>query len=353
MKQLLTILLYPFAILYNLITRFRNHLYNLSLKPSIGFDLPVICVGNLTVGGTGKTPHIEYLIRLLKKTTKVATLSRGYGRKTRGFLLAEEAPTAGDIGDEPMQFYQKYGQEIVVAVGEQRAFAIPSILQSYDDTEVILLDDAYQHRKVRPSFNILLTDYNQAFYRDFLLPAGRLRESRIGAKRASTIIVSKCPDQLNTDEQASISQAIRKYSAENTPIFFTGIRYGKPISLNKKNTDFGDVMLLTGIAKAALFKSHVNEHYQLIDHLELADHVSYSTSVIDTIIKRFGALKGKNSVILTTEKDAVKLMEIPQLVDLPICYIPIEVYFLGNTQPKFDQLIIDHVKDFGEDMIAL
>ncbi|MGB0525433.1 MAG: tetraacyldisaccharide 4'-kinase [Flammeovirgaceae bacterium] len=342
MKTLLIILLYPFAILYNLITRFRNHLYNLALKPSIGFDLPVICVGNLTVGGTGKTPHIEYLTRLLKDQKKVATLSRGYGRKTRGFLLAEEAPNAESIGDEPMQFYQKYGKEVVVAVGEQRAFAIPSILQSHENTEVILLDDAFQHRKVRPSFTILLTDYNRPFYHDFLLPAGRLRESRIGASRADVIIVSKCPDRLLDEEKQQIEQQILRYAQADTPIFFTGIQYGEPVALTSATAQLEQVLLVTGIAKAGLFQQYVSKNFQLENHLELADHVTYSPSVVQKIRTNFDAIHQPNKVILTTEKDAVKLKAIPELAQLPIYYIPIEVYFLDGKGQQFNELIWGH-----------
>lgn len=343
MNSLLVILLYPFAILYDLITRLRNHLYNLGMKPSIGFELPVICVGNLTVGGTGKTPHIEYLIRLLKSSKKVATLSRGYGRKTSGFLLASEQPQASAIGDEPMQFYQKYSEDIVVAVGEQRAFAIPSILQSHEETEVILLDDAYQHRKVRPSYTILLTDYNRPFYRDFVLPAGRLRESRLGANRADVVIVSKCPDQLSEQERTSIITKIQKYTSENTAIFFTGIRYGKPIPLNGKHGEFEEVLLLTGIAKPEPFEHYISQEFQLIDHITLADHVHYTTSVLHKIRNRFDAISSTKKAIITTEKDAVKLKEQAQLADLPIYYIPIEVYFLDEEGQRFDELILKHI----------
>lgn len=331
-----------------MITRMRNHLYDQSLKPSIGFELPVICVGNLTVGGTGKTPHIEYLIRLLKDNYQVATLSRGYGRKTRGFLLAEEAPSAHDIGDEPMQFYQKYGNDVVVSVGEQRAFAIPSILQSYDNTQVILLDDAYQHRKVRPSFNILLTDYNRPFYHDFLLPAGRLRESRKGAKRAQAIIVSKCPHRIDEREQLQIVQKIRTYTLPEVPIFFTGIKYGKikHISGKELNHEINTVLLLTGIAKSAPFKNYIADQFNLQDHLELADHISYTPSVIEKIRLRFQGITAPHKAIITTEKDAVKLMEVEELQDLPIFYIPIEINFFGEAENTFNSLISQHIQAF-------
>ena len=328
--------------------RFRNHLYNQGLKPSVGFDLPVISVGNLTVGGTGKTPHIEYLIRLLKGKYKVATLSRGYGRKTKGFLLAEEAPNAKSIGDEPMQFHQKYGNEVVVAVGEQRVFAIPEILRSYDDRNIILLDDAYQHRKVKPSLSILLTDYNRLFYQDFLLPAGRLRESRSGAKRAHIIIVSKCPDDLNKEEQKLIEKKIRKYCAVGCPVFFTGIRYGKPLSLiDQQEASFDKVLLLTGIAKATPLKDYVAKNFELMDHIKLGDHIDYTPELANKVKERFTKLSDPHTAIITTEKDAVKLVatELSRLHSLPIFYIPIEVYFLNNEGEVFDRLIAKHLEE--------
>ena len=190
---LLRILLFPFSWLYYLITQIRNRLYDRGLKPSVKFELPVICVGNLTVGGTGKTPMIEHLIRLLQNRFKVATLSRGYGRATKGIRIAGPSENASTIGDEPFQFYTKFGKRITVAVGEERALAIPTILQECSDTQIILLDDGFQHRKVSPGFSILLTDYHRPFYNDFLLPSGRLRESRWGAERADVIVVTKCP----------------------------------------------------------------------------------------------------------------------------------------------------------------
>jgi tetraacyldisaccharide 4'-kinase len=193
----LRILLLPVAWLYEGITRLRNWLYDKGYKKSTSFPLPVISVGNLTVGGTGKTPHVEYLVRLLKDQRQLVTLSRGYGRQTKGFLIADEQANAATIGDEPMQFYQKFGHQIKVAVGEKRVPAIEQILRLYPKTEIILLDDAFQHRAVRPCFSILLSDYHRPFYTDFVLPAGRLRESRKGAGRADAVIFSKCPQNLS------------------------------------------------------------------------------------------------------------------------------------------------------------
>ena len=193
---MLKFLLYPFSLLYGLITDFRNVLFDKGFKSQTGFDIPIINVGNLTVGGTGKSPQIEYLIRLLADTYQVASLSRGYGRKTKGYILADEHANAEQIGDEPMQFFQKFGSKISVVVSEKRVEGVQQLLQEKPTTELILLDDAYQHRYITPSFNILLMDYHRPFYEDLTFPAGRLRERRRGANRADCIVVSKCPENL-------------------------------------------------------------------------------------------------------------------------------------------------------------
>ena len=194
--KLLRWLFFPVSILYGLAMRFRNHLYDIGKKPQVEFDRVVISVGNLSMGGTGKTPMVEYLIRLLKADYKLATLSRGYRRKTRGYRMANAEDNAITIGDEPFQYYRKFGNEISVCVGEERVIAIPSAIMENEDIELFLLDDAYQHRKVARDFNILLSDYNQPFYTDYILPTGDLREPRKGAKRADCVIVTKCPDAL-------------------------------------------------------------------------------------------------------------------------------------------------------------
>lgn len=339
------ILLYPFTLLYGLITDFRNHLYNIGQRPAIKFDTNVINVGNLTVGGTGKTPHVEYLIRLLGKQHKVATLSRGYGRSTKGFILADEQATATTIGDEPMQFYKKYGTQTVVSVGEERALAIPYILTEHPETQVILLDDAYQHRAVTPSFNILLTDYHRLFYQDHPFPSGRLRERRRGAKRADVVIVTKCPDDLATATQEEIETQIKKYTAPNTPIFFTGIRYQTPQpvfaspALNAQAPQ--KVVLVSGIAQGDLLEQYVKQHFSLAQHIRFRDHKNYTKADAERVKKALESVNGNDIILLTTEKDFVKLGAAefkPILGDVPFYYIPIEVYFL-NHQSAFDQLV--------------
>ncbi|MCL4162822.1 UNVERIFIED_CONTAM: hypothetical protein GTU68_021639, partial [Idotea baltica] len=203
-------------------------MYDNGSKASMDFDRFVISVGNLTVGGTGKTPFVELLIRALESKYNIAVLSRGYKRKTKGFRLANENDNASSLGDEPFQYYVKYGKKSMVVVGEDRALAIQKIISHNPPNEIVILDDAYQHRRVKPQLNILLNDFNRPFYKDYVLPAGRLRESRKHANRADIIIVTKCPKGLNSMEMEGIERQIKRYSQPQVPIFFTGIKYLKP-----------------------------------------------------------------------------------------------------------------------------
>jgi tetraacyldisaccharide 4'-kinase len=340
---LLRILLYPMAMAYNFITGLRNRLYDRGLKPSVTFELPVINVGNLTVGGTGKTPLIEYLIRLLAPNHKVATLSRGYGRNTTGFRVASPTDNAGTLGDEPTQFYQKYGDRVTVAVGEERALAIPNILQDHPDTEIILLDDAYQHRKVRPSLNILLSDYNRPFYDDLLLPAGRLRESRQGAARADVVVVTKCPPEITDDEMMEIDQQVRRYVGK--PVFFTHVRYGNPMPVTAQAQKLGDeVVLVTGIANAKPLVHYLKQTFNLVKHFDFTDHHTYRASDLEDFTS---ALKAHpKASFLTTEKDKVKLVSPAfreAIEKIPLFYLPIEVEFIKNGQ-DFDEIVLNHLK---------
>jgi tetraacyldisaccharide 4'-kinase len=339
----LKFLLLPFAFLYRLVTDFRNHLYNIGSRKSAVFDLPLINVGNLTVGGTGKTPHIEYLIRLLKNTYKLATLSRGYGRKSKGFLLADSNSTARTIGDEPMQFFEKFGNEITVAVCEERAVGIPWILAERVDTQVVLLDDAFQHRAVTPSLNLLLTDYNRLFYQDYLLPAGRLRESANGAKRAHAVLVSKCPDNLTPATRAVIIDEIEKYISPQTPVFFTGIEYGEPVFVSaiKPEEKATKVLLVSGIATPEVLRQYASENFDLRGHLIFKDHHTYSEKDLKDIIETFEGCKA--DFVLTTEKDMTKLRPTNLSQKLPLAFLPIEIYFLTEEE-TFQQLIARHLE---------
>lgn len=342
---ILQVLMYPFAALFNLVTSLRNWMYDQGFKPSVKFQIPVIGVGNLSAGGTGKTPLTEYLIRLLAVDHKVATLSRGYGRKTKGFRIALPADNASTMGDEPYQFYQNFGADITVAVGEERALAIPTILQERPETEIILLDDAYQHRSVVPSFNILLSDYYRPFYKDLLLPAGRLRESRMGADRASVVVVTKCPLEMSEEEMIDIEKSIREYAEK--PVFFTHVRYGNPIAFGGPKPITEHVVLVSGISNAKPFEHHVSQNYKVTRHFYFRDHHAYSVADMQRI-SRF-VKQNPSLSILTTEKDKVKLAsaEFSDLTQsLPLFYIPIEVQFIKNGQ-DFDEIVLNSLKDAG------
>lgn len=335
------LLLLPFTLLYKGATQIRNHLYDRKIKKSFAFDTKVINVGNLTVGGTGKTPHVEYLIRYLSKKYNICTLSRGYGRKTKGFILADKLATAQSIGDEPMQFYRKFSPLVGVAVGEDRATAIPQILFEREDTQVIILDDAFQHRAVIPNVNILLCDFNRPFYQDFPFPSGRLRESRYGAKRADLVIVSKCPADLDDNAQAEIETAILPYINSKSPIFFTTMRYGAArLAQNTQATTqilpkSSKVILVSGIAQAAPLEEYVKQNYHLLSHIRFADHHHYQANDIKKILAMLHDFKQEDTVILTTEKDEVKLSA-ESFSSLwgatPRYYLPIEVRFLNDEQ---------------------
>lgn len=336
-------LLFPFSVVFDVITRVRNRLYDTGAKPIAKFDIPVIGVGNLSVGGTGKSPMIEYLIRLLSPEFKVATLSRGYGRKTRGIRIAKVGDNAATIGDEPLQFYSKFRDKAVVAVGEERALAIPYILQECPDRNVILMDDAFQHRRVQPSFQILLTDHNNLFVKDYLLPAGRLRESRIGAARANVIVVTKCPALLSDDEMIKIESSIRKYTKR--AVFFTKICYGTALPVTPLAPyKVEKVILVSGLANPAPLEDYIRRHYQVIQHFAFADHHMYSQKDMNDICQV--ALKA-GAVVLTTEKDVVKMdAEVFRSASVALLYMPIEIEFLKNGK-DFDEMLLNAVRSYA------
>lgn len=337
-------LLWPFSLLYGAIMQLRNWLYDKGWLASKRFPIPVVTVGNLTVGGTGKTPHVEYLLRLLNGYS-LAVLSRGYKRKSKGFVLANESATAELLGDEPYQYHRDF-PGVTVAVSENRPLGIEKLLQLRPDLQVILLDDAMQHRPVTPSLSIMITDYNRLFYKDLVLPAGLLREPRSGAKRADVIIVSKCPQQLAETEMKQIARRVREYAKPETAVFFSAFRYGKPIPMGNSQEVGKNIVLLTGIANAQPLVDFLkSERYTIIRHLEYPDHYSYTTQDIaklqDLLWKEgLGALS-----VITTSKDAVKLTDagLSGLTRaLPFFYIPIEACFLQQGD-AFDHTIKQHL----------
>lgn len=333
---LLRIILFPFALLYDLVTRIRNRLYDLGLKPSTSFEVPIIVVGNLNVGGSGKTPMVEHLIRTFGQRMHVATLSRGYGRKTKGIRIANAQDNATTLGDEPAQLYRKFHSVATVAVSEDRAMGIANLLNVFPDIRLILLDDAFQHRRVTPSLSILLTDFSHPFYSDFLLPAGRLRESKIGAKRADAVVVTKCPPELSDDIMMDMEKSIRQFA--DKPVFFTTIHYGNPLPFGGHGFQLQEkILLVTGVANATALKEFLSRHFTLVEHLEFRDHHHYTLADLERIRNRIGP----DTSIITTEKDMVKLDDgeyKSTIAQLPFFYLPIEIEFIKNGE-DFDALV--------------
>lgn len=343
MVKFLRYILFPISLIYGVIVGIRNFLFDKKLLKSSEFDIKIIQVGNLSAGGTGKTPHIEYLIRLLKNDFKIETLSRGYGRKTHGFQRANEYSTAKDIGDEPLQFYQKF-PEVNVNVDAKRVDGVIEIMSQEFLPEVILLDDAYQHRAIKPGFSVLLTDYNSPFYNDFMLPTGNLREFTKGKNRADIIIVTKCPDKINSEQKNKITS---KINTQDIPIFFSKIKYGEIISIWRDEKVFlnnlDEVLLVTGIAKPAPLISYLKNNDLIIKHLKYQDHHPFSKKNIEDIISKFEQINGENKLILTTEKDAMRLRSHEELKNFPIFYLSIEIEII-DQQKEFNKLILDYVK---------
>lgn len=291
---------------------------------------------------------VEYLIRVLKKNNhKPATLSRGYKRKTRGFRLASDGDNATTLGDEPYQFWLKFQKSVPVAVGEERVMAIPEILFENEDRDVILCDDAFQHRPLRAKFNILLSTFEKPFFDDHLLPMGMLREDRKGAERADVLVFTKCPDEVKNEKGVYIKKA-NNYLKTGTPIFFTRIKYQSPVEVFENNLEFKPVVLLvTGLADSTQIVDYVISNFNLVKHMEYGDHHDYDEQDVDSIKNAFNELSQKESkdiTILTTEKDFVKIRAIEELKVLPFFYLPIETKFLYEGD-KFERLILDSFND--------
>ncbi|MBX0332063.1 tetraacyldisaccharide 4'-kinase [Pontibacter sp. HSC-14F20] len=343
----LRFLLWPFSILYGGIMLLRNWLYDKGWLRSQRFDLPVISVGNLTVGGTGKTPHVEYLLRLAGNK-KAAVLSRGYQRKSKGFVLADEHATAETLGDEPFQYHRDF-PDAVVAVCESRPAGIAQLLDLQPATEVVILDDAMQHRPVSPSLNLMLTDYGRPFYKDHVLPTGLLREPRQGARRADAVIVTKCPADLTPAKFTDIALQVKRYSRSDTPVFFSAFRYGNPVGIGKAPQLSKYVLVLTGIANARpLLRFLTDNGYEVVQHLEYPDHHNYTLADLEKLQALVEGEQGKELSIITTRKDAVKLTDgilANTTSRLPIFYVPIEVYFLQQGE-AFDAMIRQHISSF-------
>jgi tetraacyldisaccharide 4'-kinase len=332
MKRL-RFLLFPFGILYRIITSVRNLFYDNGIFKSFTAPIPTIVVGNLSVGGTGKSPQIEYLIRLLAEKYRVATLSRGYKRKSKGFVLANQTTKVEDLGDEPYQFFSKF-KNIYVAVDADRTNGIQQLLKLNNPPEVILLDDAYQHRKVKASFYILLTTYKDLYCDDFVLPVGNLRESKTGAKRAKAIIVTKCPPMLSDSEKEKIKTKLKLESLQK--LFFTTIGYDDFVFSKKQKLSVYEIksqpkIILAGIAKPEPFFNHLKNENDLL--LKYPDHHNFSDKEIEEIKSQ-----ANGKIIVTTEKDYVRIKD--KFDANQLYYLPIKTEFLNDVE-LFNRLIVD------------
>ncbi len=348
---LIRILLLPLSLLYGLGISLRDFFYRHKLLVSVQFNVPVISVGNLSIGGAGKTPHIEYLIRLLAPYLEVATLSRGYRRKTQGHLVVQTYSRADQVGDEPLQFKRKF-PDVFVTVNESRALGIPQVLQERPDVQVILLDDAFQHRSVTPGLNILLTEYARPFTKDFLMPSGRLREWRSAYRRADLIVVTKCPADLTDEERRSMLRELNPFPHQQ--VFFSSYRYLPPYYiLNPQHKvalrEDVSVLLVCAIANTDYLRSFLDQTAGTVRVLEYEDHHYFTETDLEEIAGTFERLPGSKKLVLTTEKDAMRL-ELHRLwlleKQLPLVVLPVEVYFHAEDGGKFDRSVKTFLLDF-------
>lgn len=342
--------------MFGMVVGIRNKMFDWGILKSESFDIPVICIGNLTVGGTGKTPHTEYLVSILHSKFKVAVLSRGYKRKTRGFLLADDKTGVREIGDEPYQIKQKF-KDIIVAVDESRRHGIHKLLEIHPEIDVVLLDDAFQHRYVKPGLSILLMDYNRKIYEDRMLPAGRLREPLWAKERANIMIVTKSPVNTKPMDIRIISKYLTLRPHQQ--LYFSSISYGKihPVfpdrggkmreltSLEKKKEV---VFLVTGIASTKKLIADLERYVDNIVELNFPDHHNFDKKDLESIEQKFNQIHSESKIILVTEKDAVRLQQTPMLSEAlkhRMYYLPIEVEFLDKKSEEFNNKIYEYVRN--------
>ena len=341
------ILLLPIALLYHIVLSIRHKLYDWHILKSKRFEKPVICVGNLNLGGTGKTPHTEYLIRLLKNDYRVATLSRGYGRRTKGFKLAETSSTYNDLGDEPLLYFKKY-PGIQVAVDEDRVDGVAHLLWE-QGVEVVLLDDAFQHRSISAGLNILLTEYQRLYMDDYLFPAGTLRDVRSAAKRADIIVISKAPKDLSEQEKQQITDKLN--TSKNQKVFFSYLEHAALQPLNEAAKAFSPeeadgAFAFCGIGNPKPFVEELKKRYHTVDFLPFGDHHAYKENDMKAVLDWFEKLDGEKKIIVTTEKDAARLTNSPYLCQFertPLYDLPVTVRF--HEEEKFNEEILKYVRE--------
>ena len=350
MLKLLRILLAPIALVYGIVVKTRNYLFDNHLFKSVEFSKPIICIVNITVGGTGKTPHVEYLLKLLSSTHNVATLSRGYKRRTKGFGYVSTSSTASEVGDEPLQMKLKFPL-VKVAVDADRVNGISRLIRENTNLDAIILDDAYQHRWVKPGLLILLVDYNQLITRDYFLPTGRLRDSVKEKRRADIIIITKCPSNISNEQKQSIKNELKV--ASNQSIYYTTMVYGNPIPVFKEyGKTLGlskgqEIFAFAGIANPTFFFSYVDSKAILIEKHTFPDHFTFTKNKIYPIFDSYLKSNALDKAIVTTEKDAARLREIPSLEEefkKALFFIPIEVKFLDNQENNFNNQILTYAR---------
>jgi tetraacyldisaccharide 4'-kinase len=355
MSNTRNIFLYPLSLIYGAVTGIRNFLYNTDVLRSVEFHLPVICVGNITVGGTGKTPHTEYIAGLLRDHFKVATLSRGYKRKTHDFRIATLTSLVSEIGDEPLQILHKL-PDVMVTVDRDRVHGVKRILKERPETEVIILDDGYQHRRIEPGFSVLLSDFGRLIVRDHMLPYGNLRESKVNMRRADIILITKSPEDISPIQRRLIVKEVDK--APYQKLYFTSMIYKDPLPVF--DTEYKPenhskillspecgIVLITGIANPAPFKEYIQKSSGEVVHLSFPDHHNFKEKDIKNILSAYNDLRSTTKYLITTEKDAVRLREfinIAEPIRSAFYYIPVEVFFLNNDKDEFDNLIVDYVR---------
>lgn len=352
--KFLRILLFPVSFLYGLLLFVRNKLYDWGIFSSTEFKVLTISVGNLTVGGTGKTPHIEYLIRLLSPEFHIATLSRGYGRKTKGFVLANEQSTVADIGDEPLQFAVKFNK-VPVAVDAKRVRGVKKIVSLFPMAQIILLDDAFQHRAIKPGLSIVLTEFDKLYFNDFVMPTGSLREFGSGIKRADIVIVTKCPEVLLPIERNRLTKEIKPLPHQH--IYFSYIKYGEFLPLHAQTINpfskeyyferHYSVVLLTGIANTQSLEYYLKDKVKTLIPVKFRDHHTFTKNDLEEVKKIFDNIASSNKIIVTTEKDAMRLRN-PDFSDIlshmPLFYMPIEIDFYEKDKNEFNEQILHYVR---------
>ncbi|HKK89689.1 MAG TPA: tetraacyldisaccharide 4'-kinase [Saprospiraceae bacterium] len=344
---LVRLLLSPFSFLYGIGVGFRNLLYKKGVLRSVSFDLPIIGIGNLSTGGTGKSPHVEYLVRFLRQYLRVGVLSRGYKRRTQGVKFVERNLKVEDVGDEPLQIKIKH-PDVVVTVAERRTLAIPSMISKYPALRCIVMDDSFQHRSVKPGLNIMLTTHDEPFYEDYLLPSGNLREWRDGYRRADLIVVTKCPEDLEQSRAEQMRQKINP--APNQRVFFSRYRYGKPYYLLNSRyrlqwTPGLNIILFCAIADTSYLEEYLLDRVDKMHVMSFPDHHYFKQNEIDDLKQRYSSMPGDKKAIITTEKDAVRLIRFSKVLheaQLPIFVLPVQVEMMFDQDEQFR----DHIKQF-------